>query len=100
MTEQTTPETSLPNGWRIAGWSVLAALLALPAIAMQLSQEVEWTTGDFVVAGLLLGGLGLMLEGAVRFGKTARGRLALAAMAVLGFLIVWIELAVGLFGPG
>ena len=41
-------------GWRIAGWSAAAALLALPAIAMQLGAEVDWTVSDFVVAAAIL----------------------------------------------
>lgn len=49
----------LVNGWRIAGWGSLLALLMLPALAMQITDEV--TAGDFVFAAILLGFVGTMV---------------------------------------
>src|SRR3954469_1092777 len=45
--------------WRVAGWSFAAGLLALPALAMQFTHEVNWTGFDFLVAGGMIGGVGL-----------------------------------------
>ena len=39
------------NAWRIARWTVAGTLLALPAVAMQVTDEVNWTVSDFVFAG-------------------------------------------------
>ena len=36
---------------------ITLALLMIPLIAMQLTPEVSWQIGDFVVAGILLVGL-------------------------------------------
>lgn len=72
-------------------------LLATPLVAMQFTDEVDWTPGDFAVFAAMLTGLGLVLEGAARIGKTAQGRALLMFGAVLAFLLIWAELAVGLF---
>lgn len=86
------------NVWRIAGWGLAAALLLTPLVAMQFTAELRWGPLDFALAALLIGGVGLGLEPAVR--KTRNGRYrAGAALAVLtAFLLIWITLAVGFLG--
>jgi hypothetical protein len=37
-------------------------ILLLPLVAMQITDEVDWGVGDFVAAGVLLGGAGLLLH--------------------------------------
>jgi hypothetical protein len=39
-----------------------ALILLVPLVAMQLTDEVDWGLADFVVAGVLLGGAGLLLS--------------------------------------
>ncbi|WP_372915520.1 hypothetical protein [Sandarakinorhabdus sp.] len=83
---------------RKTGWSLAAALLLLPAIAMQFSSEMIWGPGDFLAATLILGAVGLALEGAARlYGKV---RLAAAGAALAAGFLIWLELAVGIAGPG
>ena len=36
--------------WRVALWGTVAALLTLPAVAMQFTHEVQWGPGDFLFA--------------------------------------------------
>lgn len=83
---------------RRAGWMLAAALLLLPAVAMQFTAEVHWGPGDFLAAALILGAVGLAFEAAARLSGMARVAVAGAALAA-GFLI-WVELAVGIIGPG
>lgn len=45
---------------------VTAFVLLLPLVAMQVTDEVEWSLADFVFAGALLGGTGLLFELAAR----------------------------------
>lgn len=75
-----------------------AAVLSVPAVAMQFTGEVNWSLLDFVVAGVLLVGTGLAIEFALRRVTGSWSRVA----AVLGLLfvlfLVWAELAVGIFG--
>ena len=56
MTEGTTSEYGWLNHWRVRGWGTIAGLIALPAIAMQYTGEVNWTASDFVFAIVMLGG--------------------------------------------
>ncbi|MGZ2412167.1 hypothetical protein ACUXST_001588 [Sphingomonas sp. F9_3S_D5_B_2] len=84
--------------WRIIGWGGAVALLALPFVAMQFHTDVNWTLGDFIVFGVMLGTVGAGVELAVR----ASGSWAYRGGAVLGlaatFLVVWANLAVGIVG--
>jgi hypothetical protein len=43
-----------------------AFILLLPLVAMQITDEVDWGVADFVFAGALLAGTGLLLELAAR----------------------------------
>ncbi|MDC0886972.1 hypothetical protein OAS19_04195 [Altererythrobacter sp.] len=74
-----------------------ALLLATPLAAMQFTREVQWSFGDFAVFAGMLAILGLLLELAARLGATTRMRALLAGGAVAVFLLVWAQLAVGLF---
>ena len=73
-------------------------LLMIPLIAMQFTDEVHWTGSDFLVAGTLLLGTGLLTEGILRTFKKQTQRFAWLAALGLVLLLVWAELAVGVFG--
>ena len=65
-------------------WSIIAALLLAPLIAMQFTREVAWTGFDFVAAGALLIGGGLAYEIMVRQVRSpARRRVAGALIVAL-----------------
>ena len=92
-----TPDNRDPR-WRLLIWGVPAALLALPAVAMRFTPEVQWTAFDFVVMGVMLASA----AGAIDALTVRRGGWAAkagGALAVIGlFLLVWINLAVGMIG--
>jgi len=73
-------------------------LLLVPLIAMQVTNEVNWSLPDFVVMGILLFGTGLMYELVMRKVKRTSYRLALVGTILIVFLLIWAELAVGIFG--
>lgn len=73
-------------------------LLAIPLIAMQFTDEVNWTISDFVIMGILLSGTALVIELILRNVRTFKSRIIFCAIALLVFLVVWAELAVGIFG--
>jgi Kef-type K+ transport system membrane component KefB len=73
-------------------------LLMIPLVAMQFTKEVNWTFFDFVVAAALLTGTGLLCELVMRKLKKASHRIALCAAILIILILVWIELAVGIFG--
>ncbi|RYD45606.1 MAG: hypothetical protein EOP63_00620 [Sphingomonadales bacterium] len=88
----------LLNGWRIAGWGSLLALLMLPALAMQITGEVNWTAGDFVFAAVLLGFVGTMVELAVRFARPGAPRIGYIIAGFTTFFTCWSNAAVGIIG--
>ncbi|MGH8856035.1 MAG: hypothetical protein ACREWI_17365 [Telluria sp.] len=77
--------------------AVTAAVLMIPLVAMQFTNEVVWDGADFIAAGLLLALTGLVLTFALRKLRTTKGRLIAAAVIGLGFLVCWAEMAVGIF---
>lgn len=88
----------LTSALRWIGWTLVAGFLITPAIAMRFTDEVEWTTADFVFAGVVLIGAGLMLELVVRASRDWSYRIG-AGFAVLAcVLLLWINAAVGIIG--
>ncbi|MCC6329693.1 MAG: hypothetical protein IT174_14345 [Acidobacteria bacterium] len=77
---------------------VVAILLLIPYAAMQVTGEVKWTGIDFLVAAVLLLGAGLACEVALRLVTKLEYRVAVCAAILLGLVLVWAELAVGIFG--
>ncbi|MBW8243333.1 hypothetical protein K1F50_11020 [Muricauda oceani] len=78
--------------------SSIIILLLVPFVAMQFSSEVNWSLFDFLVAGGLLTVLGFSIDFAIRKATSTQMRFALIAGIVIVFLLVWAELAVGVFG--
>ena len=87
--------------WRIAAWAAVVGLILLvPLIAMQFSDEVNWTVFDFVFMGVLLFGTGLTYELVARKGGTIAYRAAVGVACATGFILFWINAAVGIIGDG
>jgi len=91
-------DPGIGNRLRIAGWSAAAGLLLLPAIAMQFSREVVWGPIDFLAAGALIGGTGLVFELAVRAHRSGAYRAGAGVALLAAFLTIWVNLAVGMIG--
>lgn len=98
MTDRITSRAPFLNGWRIAGWGSLVALLLLPALAMQFTREVDWTASDFVFAAILLGFLGGVVELAVRFSRSGSARGGYLLAGFTAFFTLWSNAAVGIIG--
>jgi peptidoglycan/LPS O-acetylase OafA/YrhL len=90
--------TRLRSTWRVILWGGLALLLLIPALAMQVTSEVDWSPSDFLIMGALLATLGLAIEAMMRLLRDWPARLAACTAAVILFLLIWAELAVGVFG--
>lgn len=73
-------------------------LLLLPLLAMQFTAEVSWDLTDFLVAGVLLFGTGLLIEFVMRKLKNQKYRdLVIIGIVILAILL-FMEMAVGIFG--
>ena len=75
-----------------------ALLLFIPLAASQFKTGVTWTSFDFLAAGALLFGAGLVFLLLARLGSSAAYRLAAGVAVGAGLLLVWANLAVGLVG--
>lgn len=74
-----------------------ALILMVPLVAMQFSEEVDWKLGDFVIIGTLLISAGLAYE-LVSSKVNKKYCLVIAAIIGAAVLLIWAELAVGIFG--
>ena len=73
-------------------------LLLIPLVSMQFTTEVNWSLSDFMVMGVLLLGTVIFLEVVLRTVTKRDIRIALIALILVLFLLIWAELAVGVFG--
>lgn len=76
----------------------VALLLLVPLVAMQFTDEVNWTTFDFMVAGVLLLGTGLLCEWVIRKVRRTELRIGICLVILAALFLLWAELAVGIFG--
>lgn len=77
---------------------VIIILLLIPLIAMQYTQEVNWGANDFIIASFLLFGFAFTLEVIFRKVKSLKNRVILGLCLLLILVLIWAELAVGIFG--
>lgn len=73
-------------------------LLLIPLVGMVFSDQVNWSVFDFVVMGILL--LSLVFGINLIMTKITNRRIQLIPIVILivVFLLIWAELAVGVFG--
>jgi hypothetical protein len=76
---------------------VTGILLLVPWVAMQFTDHVVWSLFDFIVAGALLFGTGLTYELIARKGAIAY-RAAIGIALAAAFILIWMNLAVGMIG--
>jgi hypothetical protein len=84
--------------WRKAVWGTAALLLLLPLVAMQFTEEMAWGLGDFVIFGTMLFVACGTYELAARVTGNNAYRAAVGVALAAAFLLVWMNLAVGLIG--
>jgi hypothetical protein len=82
--------------WRLAAWAMGAAVLLLPLVAMQFTDEVNWDLADFAFAGALVACVGVLSELAVRRTSSRAYRAAAGVALATAFILVWANAAVGL----
>jgi hypothetical protein len=76
---------------------LVLGLLSIPLIAMQFTNEVQWKATDFAVMGVLLLGVGIMIDWVIRKVGSLNSRILLIAALLLALMLIWAELAVGIF---
>ncbi|WP_294207586.1 hypothetical protein [uncultured Chryseobacterium sp.] len=77
---------------------VPALLLCIPLVGNLISSEVNWSGYDFLIAGVILwstaGLIHLILSRVAKFPL----RIMFCCVMLLVIALIWIELAVGIFG--
>ena len=74
----------------------IAVILVIPLIAMQFTNEVNWTLSDFIIMGFLLLSAGLSCEIVLRKVPKTELRIAICIAIIAIFLVIWAQLAVGI----
>lgn len=93
-----TKPTLMKNKRLLIILSVAGILLLVPLVAMQLTDTFNWSMFDFMIAGALLFGVGLMCDLVLRVVTNRKHRVVACTLLLLLFLLVWAELAVGVLG--
>lgn len=77
---------------------VVVLLLCTPLIGMQFSNEVNWSLTDFIMAAILLFGTVFVIEMILRKTPEKPKQRLYILMVIASLLLIWLELAVGIFG--
>jgi hypothetical protein len=75
-----------------------AVLLCIPLLGNIFSQEFDWSPGDFVIGAVLLFGTAFIIDLIQRIVKNKTYKILLGGAVLILLLLVWAELAVGVFG--
>ena len=73
-------------------------LLIIPLIGISFTDEFDWSLSDFIVAGLVLLVFSLTANFLVLRISNRNRRVFFMTILLILFLLVWAELAVGIFG--
>jgi len=77
---------------------IAGLLLLIPLIAMQFTNEVNWSLFDFIIMGAMLTIAGLLIGITLTKFKASKNRILLIAIIIAIFFLIWAELGVGIFG--
>ena len=72
-------------------------LLLLPLIGMFVSNQFNWSFFDFFIMGILILSLSFGIKQVFKTTKNIKYRILIIGTIVIVFLLVWAELAVGIF---
>ncbi len=78
--------------------AVPTVIMSLPLVAMQFTHEVNWSPADFAIAWSLMAGVGMAYHLATSRERNFLYRMAMGLALVTAFVLVWVNLAVGIIG--
>ena len=73
-------------------------MLLIPLIGTTITDEINWSTFDFIIMGSLLIALSIGINLVSTRVKNLKNRFLYIGILVLIFILIWAELAVGIFG--
>jgi len=74
------------------------SLLLIPLIGMSITNEINWSPFDFIIMGSLLIFLSVGINFVSNRVKILKNRVLYIGILVMIFMLIWAELAVGVFG--
>ena len=99
MTQIQNGDNRIPRWSRLAVWLGAASLMLVPVVAIRGIDAAAWDPpGDFIFLAILLAGVGIAYELAVRVSDRNAYRVAAGIALVAGLFQIWINLAVGVIG--
>lgn len=72
------------------------SLLLIPLIGMSITNEINWSSFDFIIMGSLLFLLSIGINFMSNRTNNVKNRLLYIGILVLIFMLIWAELAVGI----
>ncbi|CAM3075284.1 hypothetical protein DRF59_15960 [Chryseobacterium flavum] len=82
----------------LAIYALPLAVLTIPLMGNLFSKEVNWSVSDFLIAGTLLFTIAFMINLVRSKIKKQSHRILIYIFILLTLALIWIELAVGIFG--
>lgn len=79
-------------------YSVPALIMGVAVFGNLFSKEFNWSSSDFLIAGILLFGTALIIDLIRRIVKNRTYKILLCVVVLFVLILTWVELAVGLFG--
>ena len=79
-------------------FKLFSSLLLIPLIGMAITDEINWSPFDFIIMGSLLIFLSIGINFVSNRTKNLKNRVLYIGILVIIFMLIWAELAVGLFG--
>jgi hypothetical protein len=79
---------------------VTGILLMVPFLAMKFTAEVNWSVFDFILGGTVIFTTGLAFVVLMKYASNLVSRAAMVMALGTTFLMVWVDLAVGIIGSG
>lgn len=88
------------KGLRWLAWIGAVFLLILPLVAMQFTDEVQWGPEDFIIIGTLLFACAAAVDRATRMTSNFWYLGGVVVAVGTAFVLIWVNLAVGIIGDG
>jgi len=74
-----------------------SSLLIIPLFFTVISDEFNWSFFDFIIMGFMMIFVGILFELVSRVIKSGKRKKLLYGLIILLFLLLWVELGVGIF---
>ena len=71
--------------------------LLVPLVANQISEQVNWNAMDFIIMGTFLIFSAYWIQKVIKKIKSKSKKVVFISLIMLIFLLLWIEMAVGIF---